>query len=71
MRSKLSIIDRIISEKFASLNNLLAATKMPPRTYTTVEKRKYAPIGKDEENGADNGNMADSHVKRIQENDHS
>jgi hypothetical protein len=47
MRSKLSIIDRIISEKFASLNNLLAATKMPPRTYTTVEKRKYAPIGKE------------------------
>jgi len=37
---------RIISPKFANLNNLPAATKMPPRTYTTVAKRKYAPIGK-------------------------
>lgn len=35
---------RIIRPKFANLNNLFNATKMPPRMYRIVAMRKYAPI---------------------------
>lgn len=39
----------IIKPKFANLNNLPDATKTPPRTYTIVAKRKYAPSAKKKE----------------------
>jgi hypothetical protein len=44
MRSTLSTTARIISPRFANLNNLPDATKMPPRMNKIVAMRKYAPI---------------------------
>ena len=39
-------MDRTISPRFANLNNLPDATRMPPRINKIVEMRKYAPIAK-------------------------
>ena len=36
----------VMSPMFASLNSLPTATKIPPRTYTIMAKRKYTPIAK-------------------------
>ena len=38
-----------------SLNNLFATTKIPPRIYTTVAKRKYPPIEKEKKMARING----------------
>ncbi|HXZ97940.1 MAG TPA: hypothetical protein VED24_01085, partial [Candidatus Acidoferrum sp.] len=40
----LSTIARIISPRFANLNNLPDATRIPPRMNKIVAMRKYAPI---------------------------
>ena len=61
----LSTIARIIKEAFDNLNNLFATTKMPPRTYTTVAKRKYAPMGKENEIARMIGTCPPRHQKRI------
>jgi hypothetical protein len=45
-RSKQSMTAKRLRLKIDSLNSLFATMKIPPRTYTTVAKRKYAPNGK-------------------------
>ena len=44
MRSMLSKTAKTIRPRFASLNSLPDATRMPPKTYKIVAMRKYAPI---------------------------
>jgi hypothetical protein len=55
MRSRLSTIAIITSPTIDSLNNLFATTKIPPRIYTTVAKRKYPPIEKEKKMARING----------------